>query len=164
MTVISDTSVLCYLAVLGQVNLLECLFGEVVIPSEVLAECRHPNAPEALRHVLTDPLPDFLKVQHVGEKLPETASLDAGEAAAISLAWQHRPEALLLIDERSGRSISLALGLRVRGLLALLADGHRRQLLDFDDCTETLRRHGFRASSTLLQTFRRELRLPETYP
>jgi predicted nucleic acid-binding protein len=162
MTVISDTSVLCYLAQLGQLDLLRHLFGTVVLPAELLAECRHPNAPAELQNALSDVLPAFIKVQQVTQNLPETAALDSGEAAPISLAWQHRPDALALIDERTGRAIARALGLRVRGLLALLADGHRQQFLDFDACNAMLQQHGFRAASPLLQSFRRELRLPES--
>lgn len=164
MTVISDTSVLCYLALLGQLDLLQVLFGTVVVPQEVLSECEHPNAPVELQNALVGGLPPYIEVRKVTELLPETITLDAGEAAAISLAWQHRPDALLLIDERSGRAIARALGVHVRGLLALLADGHRRQFLDFNKCTVLLRHHGFRASHALLQNFRRELRLPEPSP
>lgn len=164
MTVISDTSVLCYLALLGRLDLLRTLFGTVVLPEEVLVECGHPNAPAELRNALCAARSEFIEVRQVPERLPETSALDDGEAAAISLAWKHRPDSLLLIDERSGRAIARALGVRVRGLLALLADGHRRQVLDFNECASLLVGHGFRASCLLLQSFRRELRLPEPSP
>lgn len=166
MTVVSDTSVLCYLALLGKLDLLGSLFGEVVVPAEVADECRHAGAPEALRRLfdITIPPPAFIRIDSCAGLLPETAVLDPGEAAAISLAWEHRQNSLVLIDERIGRAVALALGLKVRGLLALLGDGHRHGLLDFDEAVESLRQHRFRVSSALLQTFRRELRLPETPP
>ena len=166
MIVVSDTSVLCYLALLGKLDLLGSLFGEIVIPVEVVDECRHAGAPEALRRLFDVelPAPAYIRMDSCASLLPETAALDAGEAAAISLAWEHRQNSLVLIDERIGRAVALALGLKVRGLLALLADGHRHGLLDFDEAIESLRQQRFRVSSALLQTFRRELRLPESSP
>ncbi|MBL9179994.1 MAG: hypothetical protein JNM65_18170 [Verrucomicrobiaceae bacterium] len=161
MIVVSDTSVLCYLAVLGKLDLLRDLFGEVTVPNKVIAECLHAGAPEVLRQALQE-LPPFIHVAGHVELLSETATLDEGEAAAISLAWAHRTEALLLIDERVGRAVARALGLRVRGLLALMADGHRLGTLDFDSSMKILKQNGFRVASPLLQSFRRELRLPET--
>lgn len=161
MIVVSDTSVLCYLALIGKLDLLRDLFGEVTVPNEVIAECLHAGAPDVLRQALQK-LPPYIHVAGHVERLSETASLDEGEAAAISFAWTYRAEALLLIDERVGRAVAHALGLRVRGLLALMADGHRLGALDFDSSMEILKQHGFRVASPLLQSFRRELRLPES--
>jgi len=42
--------------------------------------------------------------------LPETSGVDAGEAAAISLAWQHRHNALLIVDDKDGRKLCDAWG------------------------------------------------------
>jgi predicted nucleic acid-binding protein len=45
--------------------------------------------------------------------LEATHALDPGEASTITLAWQHRDSSLLLImDEKRGRKVSQALGLR----------------------------------------------------
>lgn len=159
MIVVSDTSVLCYLALLGRLSLLADLFGEVIVPPEVLSECLHAGAPEALRQAFEGQMPPNIRVVTCDQLLPETASLDTGEAATISIAWACRDESLVLIDERSGRSVAEALGLRVRCLLGLLAEGHRRGFLDFDQAVERLKSYQFRVSSALLQTFRRALGL-----
>lgn len=159
MTVISDTSVLCYLALIGKLELLKSFFGHVILPQKVLDECLHPEAPLELRRVFSGQFPSFIAVEEPQAILPETVSLDPGESAAISLAWQYRSESLLLIDERSGRAIAQALGLKVRGLAALVAEAHRKGQLDFDSAMEELQRHGFRLSSSLLHRFRNELHL-----
>ena len=148
--VVSDTSVLCYLALIGRLGLLESLFTQVVVPEAVLRECLHPGAPEVLRRVLAPVPPSFLVVEKVGQAMPETAMLDAGESAAITFAWQHRADSLLLLDEKRGRAIAVALGLRVRGILGILAEAHRRSLLDFDEALSQLRPHGFRIADALL--------------
>jgi uncharacterized protein len=156
--VISDTSVLCYLALIGRMPLLETLYSEVLIPESVLAECLHEGAPTQLRTVV-NPLPSYLRPHAVPEWLPETSGLDCGEAAAITLAWQHRPNSLVLIDERAGRAIAAALGLEIRGLLGIVALAHRRGLLEFDSTMKQLDDVGFRLAPTLLGHARRQLGL-----
>lgn len=49
MIVVTDTSPLRYLIVLGLETLLPRLYGRVLCPQAVLAECRHPNAPLNVR-------------------------------------------------------------------------------------------------------------------
>lgn len=94
-----------------------------------------------------NPLPPFLQSVPVPMRLPETASLDEGESAAISLAWQHRADTLVLIDERAGRAIASALGLPIRGLL------------EFDLTMAQLEHTGFRIAAPLLQKARQQLGL-----
>ncbi len=158
--VVCDTSVLSYLALIEQLNLLPKLFGHITIPRTVLAECLHPDAPELLRSALTPELPSFAVTLVGGPNLPETASLDPGEAEAISIAWHHRSDSLLLNDEKQGRAIATSLGLQVRGLLGLLMEGHRQQFLEFDSAIERLKSLGFRLSEQLIADARRSLGLP----
>jgi uncharacterized protein len=157
--VASDTSVLCYLVLIGRIDLLKSLFGEITIPGQVLAECLHPGAPPSLRREFSTPLPSFITIAEVGEFLPETATLDPGEAAAITLAWQHRSHSLLLLDEKRGRAIAAALGLQIRGILGIVVEGHRRGLLEFDPMIALLRSHGFRIADALLSAARENLSL-----
>ena len=157
--VVSDTSVLCYLALIGRLDLLEALFTRVIIPEAVLHECLHPGAPEALRNAITPAPPPFLIVEKVDQAMPETAVLDAGESDAITLAWRHRADSLLLLDEKRGRAIAAGLGLRVRGILGIVTEAHRRSLLDFDEGIAQLRTHGFRVADALLAQARAGLGL-----
>lgn len=157
--VVSDTSVLSYLALIGRLEILETLFTSVIIPEAVFNECLDPAAPEALRHALTPLPPPFLIVAKVEGMIPQTAVLDPGEAAAITLAWQHRSDSLLLLDEKRGRALALSLGLRMRGILGIVVESHRRGLLDFDHTVSRLRQLGFRIAEPLVATARVELRL-----
>jgi len=57
-------------------------------------------------------------------------ALDPGEAEAIVLAIERRAD-LLLVDERRGRQAAAAAGLKVTGLLGVVAQAKRAGLIDF---------------------------------
>jgi predicted nucleic acid-binding protein len=154
-TVVADTSVLCYLVLIGCVDIQERRFGSVLIPHEIADECRHPGAPVELRSFI-DNAPDWLIIQPA----PSTSSanvrgLDAGEAAAISLALVRQAD-LVVIDERAGRQKAQANGLLVSGTLGVIADAATRGWIDFD---QTLAKHrtatNFRVAENILEELRR---------
>ena len=84
MIVVSDTSPINYLLLIGQIQLLPTLFGQVVIPETVRDEMLVPDAPPALQAWIANP-PAWLTIQAV-PKIDQTLStLDPGEQAAITL-------------------------------------------------------------------------------
>lgn len=58
-----------------------------------------------------------------------SSEIDVGEAEAIVLAFEKRAD-LLLVDERRGRQTAARLGLRVTGLLGVLAEAKHRGLVE----------------------------------
>ncbi len=139
MIIISDTTPLRYLAVVGRLELLRSLFGSVTCPRAVFHECCHPHAPEALREWM-EAAPEWLTVVDDPSENQNIASrLDAGEAAAITLALIKRPEVLLLMDEHRGRKIAASFGLRVAGTVNILALAARRGLIDYQSLIRELR-------------------------
>lgn len=138
MIVVSDTTPLCYLAVLGKLDILPRLFGEVHCPEAVIRECLHARAPVVLREWAGDP-PAWLRIDEVREieaKLSE--DLDPGEAAAITLAVRLRAE-VILIDELDGRRRAQARGLTTAGTLNILAQAGVRGWLDYPTVIGRLR-------------------------
>lgn len=120
MIVVSDTSAIVNLAIIGQLDLLRRLFDRVLIPQAVFDEivvagAGRPGA-EAVarqpwirtRRVTDRALVDVLRVE-----------LDLGEAEAIVPAREADCD-LLLIDERRGRSVADRLGLAKIGLVGVL--------------------------------------------
>ena len=74
------------------------------------------------------------------------ATLDAGEAAALRLAFERR--ALVLIDERAGRRAAHFLGLAVRGTFGMLVEARLRGIVEAMGPTlGELEQNGFRAAS-----------------
>jgi predicted nucleic acid-binding protein len=62
MTVVSDTSPLCYLLLIDLIDLLPELYGRVVIPEAVRDELAAPEAPTIVQNWIAQP-PDWLEVQ-----------------------------------------------------------------------------------------------------
>jgi uncharacterized protein len=132
--VVSDTSVIHYLAAVGQAELLRVQFGKVFIPPAVWRELHVvPNLPGT---VAADSArtAGWLTIQQ--PKQSQTlnqllADLDPGEAEAIALACELKP-AVVLLDETDGRAEARRLGLSVIGTAGILAGarqaGHLKQI------------------------------------
>ena len=146
----ADTTPLNYLILIGQVQVLRTLFGEVMIPEAVLTELRHPKAPAAVASWLLN-LPEWVTVEKVA-RMDQTIQLGQGEAEAISLAVE-RQISIVLMDERRGRSAAEARGLLAVGTLNILDLADERGLLDSVAMLEALKQTTFRADNELLDRF-----------
>lgn len=159
MIVVSDTTPLRYLEVIGGLDWLPALFGEVFCPPEVLAECLHAHAPARLRQWAAS-APAWLRVTDVlaeSQTLPIEAWLDAGETAALCLARQVQAD-LLLMDEKRGRLVAARLGLPVTGTLGVLVEAALRGMTDFEAGLSLLMTTTkFRASEAVIAAARARL-------
>jgi uncharacterized protein len=152
MTVVSDTSPLCYLALIGGLEWLPDLFGQVWCPEEVLNECLHPKAPEALRLWASQP-PEWLHVittDFDGAPLPTGVRLDPGEIAALHLTRTLGAD-FILMDERKGRLVAATLGFAVIGTLGILVEAALLKMTDFEESLAKLRTEtNFRIAETVV--------------
>ena len=150
MTVVADTSTLCYLVLIGCPELLAQLYGQIHVPTAVQAELFHGGAPAPVRAWAT-PWPDWIQVHPVAASDDATlARLHAGEREAILLAMSLRAEAVLL-DEKAARLAAQQKNLCVAGLFGVLLEGSRRGLVDLPAAIDRLRQTTFRASPQLLR-------------
>jgi predicted nucleic acid-binding protein len=79
------------------------------------------------------------------------ASLGPGESEAISLALEIHADRLI-VDERAGRRVAEALGIRVAGVLGLLVLAKQRGLVPFvRPHLDALLQSGFRADPELVK-------------
>ena len=159
MIVVSDTTPLRYLAVLGLLDLLPRLFGKVHCPATVMKECLHPRAPAALREWAAEP-PAWLVCHSAQQVPPELAGLlDAGEAEAITLALEWKAD-VILIDEMDGRRAARERGLITAGTLNILAQAAERGWLDYDGVVGRLRSEtNFRTTLAVIEAARAAARL-----
>lgn len=150
MIAVADASPLCYLVVIGEIDLLPTLFVQVAVPQAVIAELLHEDAPEAVRAWASN-LPAWI----CAEPTPllattGTEKLHAGEQAAILLAESMRADTILL-DEKAARGVAADRGLRVTGLLGVLGEAATRGLIELAPVINRLRMTSFRASPALLK-------------
>lgn len=158
MIIISDTSPLSALAEIGELELLPRLYGQVFIPESVRREAGHPHAPGGLASQLNNAGAWLTVTPDPVPLLPETGALDPGEAAAISLAWQHRPHVLLIVDDKEGRKLCDALGLPKTGTAGLLLAAARAGFVDFETVLQRLQATSFRLHPKVVGELRERLR------
>lgn len=148
MTIVSNTSPLCYLVLIGHAPVLPKLYGDLATTRTVLAELLHVNAPPAVRTWAAAP-PEWLKIHPDPVPRDNTlADLDPGERTAILLAEQLRANVVLL-DEAAARALASQRGLKVAGTLGVLRDAAQAGLLKLPDALDLLRKTNFRAAPEL---------------
>jgi predicted nucleic acid-binding protein len=127
MIVVSDTSPILSLALIGRLELLRDLYGTIMIPEAVRSEiiATDQSGAREVGHaawLVTRSIdPDVVLKLLLRE-------VDRGEAEAIGLALQSNAD-VLLIDERKARHLAAYLGLGVVGLLDVLQEAKQQQLI-----------------------------------
>ena len=129
MIIVSDTSAINNLASINQLNLLQQIYGNVIIPTAVYKELTETTFPVAgatevqtyswisIRSVTNQTIVELLEKE-----------LDPGEVEAIALAVEMSADKLL-IDERQGREAAERLNLRCTGVLGVLIAAKGRKLI-----------------------------------
>jgi len=125
--VVSDTTPLISLLKISQLDLLQRLYGEILIPKAVFKEVEAGKG----KHFYTDFLKlPWIKVVGIAneEALNQFFDLDAGEAEAIVLATELHAD-LILVDEKLGRWHAKHAGLKVSGTIGVLIKAKREGLI-----------------------------------
>jgi len=139
MIIVADASCLIVLQNIGDLPLLQKLFGEVFVTEEVGKEFGLD-------------LPEWIKVKTVRDKARQNALnliLDAGEASSIALCLE-TDESTLIIDEKKGRRIALDLDLKITGTLGVVVKAKEKGLIDsIENVLEKLENADFRISPGL---------------
>jgi predicted nucleic acid-binding protein len=151
MIVVSDTSPICYLLLIGEIELLPQLYGQVIIPRIVQKELSDERSPIAVKNWIKNP-PKWLIIQDVTISADKDLDIiNAGEKAAIALALQKGAN-LIIIDEVLGRKVARNKGLKVTGLLGILDRAAQQNIVDFPKTIAALKKTTFRASSKLIES------------
>jgi predicted nucleic acid-binding protein len=148
--VIADTSPLNYLILIGEIEILRRLYGNVLLPPEVLAELTETSAPRAVLDWIQS-RPEWLDVRPVrrhGDER-ELQHLGPGERAAILLALEE-PEVLLLVDDAAARAEADRRRIPSTGTLGILRTAAVLGLLDLPTALSRLAVTNFRVSRSLI--------------
>ena len=147
MIVVSDTTPLISLLKINRLELLERLFGDVMIPTAVFDELtvdkRFRTEADQIRQK------SFIVVKPVNNQesasvLKRATGLDQGESEAIVLTDELEAD-LLLMDEAKGRTVSNQMGLKIMGTIGILMVAYEEQVLTADEvreCVDGLQRAG----------------------
>lgn len=125
MIVVSDSSPLIALSCVDRLDLIELLFGTILVPVAVRDEVMG----EAVK--IATELPPFIRVESCAAELPIRflkLHLHSGESEAISLALERGAQGIIL-DDKQAREIAAELGLKVIGTLGLLILAKQKGLL-----------------------------------
>lgn len=147
MIVVSDTTPLISLLKIDRIDLLEILFGQILIPQavfdELTADVRFQLEADQIRRKR------FIIIKAVrnpesADILKRATGLDQGESEAIILADELKAD-ILMMDEAKGRTVSFQMGFRVMGTIGVLMAGYEQHELTAEEvriCVKGLQRAG----------------------
>lgn len=146
MIVVSDTTPLRYLIEIEQVQILEALFGKIIIPEKVAEELQRPKTPQKVKDwVLARP--GWLEIRKADLTLfTPQKKIDDGEREAFALALELKADAVLL-DDKNAVPEARRLNLQPIALFTLLERAAARNLIDLPVAIAAIRQTTFRLPS-----------------
>lgn len=128
-SVIVDTSPLQYLHQARSLDLLQKLYGEIIVPSSVCEELQ-----VGLLQGVDVPIVssiEWIQVEQISSPalIPNVTDLGQGEAEVIALGIQS-PKSLLILDDSLGRRIADLYQLKYTGTLGILIKAKKLGNLD----------------------------------
>ncbi len=118
-TVISDTSTLILFDKIGEFNILQKVYGELITTPEIAKE-------------FGEVLPEWIIIRSAADKKYQDflfTQVDYGEASAIALASEF-DDVLLLLDDLKARKLATRLNFRVTGTLGVIHKAKQMKIID----------------------------------
>jgi predicted nucleic acid-binding protein len=116
--IIADTSCLVILSKINKLHILNDLYGNIIITTEVAAE-------------FGEEIPKWIDVRDIKNQISQTlinSSIDLGEASSIALAMEF-PDPLLILDDLKARNFAESLNLSFTGTIGVLMNAKRKQII-----------------------------------
>ena len=107
--IISDTSCFIILTNIGELELLQKVYGQIVTTPEIAAE-------------FGESLPEWVEITEVKDKYRQTIlelQIDKGESSAIALALE-TPDSVVILDDYKARKIAERLGVTFTGTIGVI--------------------------------------------
>jgi Predicted nucleic acid-binding protein, contains PIN domain len=157
MIVVSDATPIISFLKINRLDILNKLFGEVLLPEAVYEELTSNSAfqEEAERIKACE----FFKKVSVSnsetvDMLMRVTGLDLGESEAIVYSDENKSD-LLIVDEVRARHVATSMKLRITGTIGILTAANENGLLNKDEtieCVKILRMSNRHISETLLNS------------
>lgn len=142
MIVVSDTTPIHYLILIGAVESLKALFGRVIVPQAVFDELHKSGTPPQVTAWI-DLRPDWIEIRQLSFDLPDAAkSLGKGEREAIALAVETSADAMLT-DDKKAINEAKRRNVPVITTLNILESAAAADLLDLPDAVDRLAQTNF---------------------
>lgn len=145
-SVIVDTSCLIILEKIGHLWLLEQLYQNITLTSQIVFEFHDLDG-------------DFVKIEEPDPSVEKAiaAILDPGEASGIALALG-KQNPLIIIDDLKARKVALSFDLKVTGTLGLLIRAKKDKLIpSLSDLLDQIQKTNFRISDQLIALAKKEV-------
>lgn len=117
-TIISDTSCFIVLSNIGELELLQKTYGQIVTTIEVATE-------------FGQPLPDWVEIKSAADKHLQQIlemQIDVGEASAIALALENS-DCTIILDDNKARKVAEHLGLSITGTIGVIVKAKLRGVI-----------------------------------
>ena len=163
MKVVVNATPLIALSLINQLELLNQLFDEVIIPDAVYQEVVISGASKPGAIELKNA--SWIQVQSVTPSStiePLLLGLDRGELQVILLAISIKPD-WVIIDEKLARRVAKVMGLSVKGTVGILLAGFHAGYLSKQETLDSLQQlvnNGIRLSSKIINWVKTELDNP----
>ncbi len=160
MKVVVNATPLIALSLINQLELLNQLFDEVIIPDAVYQEVVISGASKPGAIELKNA--SWIQVQSVTPSStiePLLLGLDRGELQVILLAISIKPD-WVIIDEKLARRVAKVIGLSVKGTVGILLAGFHAGYLSQQETLDSLQQlvnNGIRLSSQIINWVKTEL-------
>ena len=144
--IICDTSCFIVLTNIGQLDLLQKVYGQVVTTAEVVAE-------------YGEALPDWVKIEKINDKHYQhilEMQVDVGEASALALALE-KSDATVILDDYYARKVAFRLGLQFTGTIGVIIKAKvERIILSIKPLLDQIKQTNFRITEEIEQQALRE--------
>jgi predicted nucleic acid-binding protein len=145
--VVCDTGPVNYLIQIEDIEVLNHLFTPVFLPQACHLELLQPKAPVAVREWASQ-LPGWMSSLEANPD-PGVSAAGLSHADTEVLVRAVERNAVVLMDDLSGRNHAKSLGLRVIGTLGVVELAARRQLLSLREAISRLQQTNIRISEDL---------------
>ena len=137
--IIADTSCFIILSNIGELNILQLLYKQIITTTEIAQE-------------FGENLPDWVEIVTVSDKAKQELlemQVDKGEASAIALALESE-NPFLIIDDNKARKLARNLKLNHTGTIGIIIAAKRKGIIDsIKPILEKIKATNFRISIDL---------------